>query len=179
MADIATIDGDTRKYAAALGRRHLEGTVTVQTLFEHFGGSADPLIQALLQGASRQPRRGFFGVGVGERAWRRHFLEPFVAVIEELEKGEQGRFPVERLYPPTSPWVLLVWGLFTLWAGASLVEGLLQWLGVLAPRPRGRLDPLTMTLQAIATVIGIAMLHNEWWMYRARKGRLSNRRPPP
>ena len=177
MADIATIDGDTRKYAAALGRRHLEGTVTVQTLFEHFGGSSDPLIQALLQGASRQPRRGFFGVG--ERAWRRHFLEPFVAVIEELEKGEQGRVPVERLYPATSPWVLLVWGLFTLWAGASLVEGLLQWLGVLAPRPRQRLDALTMTLQAVATVIGILMLHGEWWMYRARHGRLSSRRQRP
>jgi hypothetical protein len=177
MADTPIIDGDTRKYAAALGRRYLEGTVTVQTLIEHFGGSPDPLIQALLHGASRQPRRGFFGIG--ERQWRRDFLEPFVAVIEELEKGEEGRLPVERLYPATSPWVLVGVAIFTLWAGGLVLEELLDRLGVLTSRQRGGLDALTMTLAAFAAVIGILRLHGEWWMYRARKGRLSNRPPPP
>ena len=168
VPDTPIVDGETRKYAAALGRRHLEGTVTVQTLFEHFGGSHDPLIQALLEVAGRQPRRGFFGIG--ERAWRHTFREPLVAVIEELERGEQGRIPVERLYPATSPWILLGVGAFTLWAGGLVAEELLQRLGVITPRQRRGLDTLTMTLAAFAAAIGVLRLYGEWWLYRARRG---------
>jgi hypothetical protein len=36
------IDGETRQYAAVLGRRHFEGTVTLETLVEQFGTCEDP-----------------------------------------------------------------------------------------------------------------------------------------
>ena len=46
------IDAEERRYAETLGRRHFEGTVTLEALFEHFGKSDDPLIRALLEAAA-------------------------------------------------------------------------------------------------------------------------------
>jgi hypothetical protein len=60
-----------RPYAAALGRRYFEGTVTFEVLMEQLGDSEDPLILALVQAIQHEPKRGF--MGVSQERWERTF----------------------------------------------------------------------------------------------------------
>lgn len=113
-------DGETRRYAAALGRRYFEGTVTFQTLFQSFGDSKDPLVQALLEAVAHEPRRGF--LGITERAWHRQFWTPVAGLLAELAKGEAGQAPRQRVYPRSGVGRILGWALITLWACAGLVD---------------------------------------------------------
>jgi hypothetical protein len=113
-------DGETRRYAAALGRRYFEGTVTVQTLFQSFGDSEDPLVQALLEAVLHEPRRGF--LGITERGWHRQFWTPVAGLLAELAKGEAGQAPRQRVYPRAGVGRILLWGLITLWAAAGTVD---------------------------------------------------------
>jgi len=111
---------DSRRFAAVLGRRYFEGTVTFQTLFQSFGESRDPLIQALLQAILHEPRRGF--LGVTDRSWRRQFWGPVSGLLEELDKGEAGQVPHRRVYPRAGIGRILLWALITLWACAGTVD---------------------------------------------------------
>jgi hypothetical protein len=113
-------DGETRRYAAALGRRYFQGTVTFHTLFQTFGDSRDPLVQALLEAILHEPRRGF--LGVRERAWYRQFWLPVSGLLAELDKGEAGQAPSQRVYPRSGIGRILVWALITLWACAGTVD---------------------------------------------------------
>lgn len=170
------IDGETRKYAATLARRHFDGTVTADAMLQHFGDSADPLIQLLLQAVCQQPRRGFFGMT--ERTWRRTFWEPTTAIIEELEKGERGRVPVERLYPRISRWVVAGWVLFTVWFGASAAERAVElWRGVDDARLWWA-KLIAAVMGAFAAWIGTAMLRGIWWMDRRRRESQADQSPP-
>jgi hypothetical protein len=114
------VDGETRRYAAALGRRYFEGTVTFHTLFQTFGDSCDPLVQALLEAILHEPRRGL--LGVRERAWHRQFWTPVAGLLAELEKGAAGQAPRQRVYPRSGIGRIVVWALITLWAAAGTVD---------------------------------------------------------
>lgn len=113
-------NGDERRFAAVLGRRYFEGTVTFHTLFQSFGESRDPLIQALLQAILHEPRRGF--LGITERAWHRQFWTPVAGLLAELAKGEAGQVPRQRVYPRAGVGRILLWALITLWAAAGTVD---------------------------------------------------------
>lgn len=114
------VDAETRRYAAALGRRYFQGTVTFHTLFQTFGDSRDPLIQALLEAILHEPRRGL--LGVRERAWHRQFWTPVAGLLTELEKGEAGQAPRQRVYPRSGIGRIVIWSLITLWAAAGTVD---------------------------------------------------------
>ncbi len=137
------VDGETRRYAAALGRRYFEGTVTIHTLFQSFGDSRDPLVRALLEAVAHEPRRGF--LGISERAWHRQFWTPVAGLLAELAKGADGQAPRQRVYPRAGVGRILGWALVTLWAAAGLVD---------------RANQLWKLLQASASFpLGAALVH--------------------
>ena len=120
------IDGETRRYAAVLGRRYFEGTVTFEVLMEQLGESEDPLIQAFLFAVLHEPGKGF--LGISEKRWERTYRLPVFGLLEEMEKGEAGVAPEEPVYPKLGVWGLVGWAVFALFAGASALEhGLRLW----------------------------------------------------
>lgn len=117
------VDGDTRKYAAVLGRRYFEGSMTSDALFEHFGSSEDPLIQELLVAVAHEPRKGFWGLR--ESRWQKSFWLPVSRLLAELEKGEAGRMP-DVLVVPVSGWSVFGFLILIIWAGASAAEDAME-----------------------------------------------------
>lgn len=167
----ATIDGDARQYAAALGRRHFEGTVTLDCLLQHFGESNDPLIRALLLAAIHQPSRGF--AGVSQKKWERSFWQPVSQVLDELEKGVDGRAPARRVYPPSGVGGIVGWSLFVLFAGASAAEHGIDLARLLAgsyPLPFWSTvgNSLGFVVTALATLGGIGATLDRIWLFRTR-----------
>jgi len=164
------IDGEMRRYAAVLGRRHLEGTVTLDALFEHFGDSDDPLIRAFLEAAAHQPNRGF--AGVFQARWERDFWKPVSELLAELERGLDGRAPRTRVYPKSGYAGVLGWSVFTLFAGASAAEHAVR-LWYLLQQPSLPLwrtlgNSLGFTVTAIATLGGLRTLLWRVHLFRTR-----------
>ncbi len=138
------IDGETRKYAAILARRHFAGTVTAVAMFEHFGASDDPLIRELLLAILHEPQRGFFGVR--ESRWRRSFWTPVSQLLDELEKGDDGHVPAESALPRVTAWTLIGLALFIIWTGTTAARhALALW--------RGEGQPWEWFVHALGTVI--------------------------
>ena len=165
------IDSETRQFVALLGRRHFEGTVTLETLMEQFGTSDDPLIRAFLEAAAHQPRRGF--AGVSQEQWEREFWVPVSGLLAELEKGLDGRAPTTRIYPRSSFAGVIGWLAFSLFAGASAAEhavGLWKLLRSAATFPWWSVvfESLGCTLTAIATGAGVRMALVRFQLFRTR-----------
>jgi len=117
------IDGETRRYAAMLGQRYFEGTVTFEALMEQLGDSEDPLIQAFLFAVLHEPSKGF--LSFSKRRWERTYRLPVSGLLEEMEKGEAGVVPQERVYPKVGVWSIVGWAMFALFAGASALESVM------------------------------------------------------
>jgi len=87
-----TIAND-RRYAAILARRYFyDRSVTAETLFETFAGTSDPLIAELLDLVAYEPSRtGMLGVRYAE--YVKKYWPHVAAILEQLERGEEGRLP--------------------------------------------------------------------------------------
>jgi len=150
------VDGEARRYAATLGRRYFEGTVTLEALFAHFGSSADPLIRALLVAAAHQPSRGF--AGISEERWEREFWQPVSALLVELEKGADGEAPASRVYPRSTFLGVVGWSILSLFAIASAAEH--------AMRLWNLRDPATQfsVWRAVFESVGLAFMTLASWL---------------
>jgi hypothetical protein len=167
------IDAGSRQYAAALVRRYLDGTCSLEVLFETFEDSEDPLIHAALDLVARQPRRGT--LGVTERHWNTVYWPRVLWVLEQLEAGEAGATPPAPLYPVATPlrllgFALLVLCLFltaadhasTLWNHANGAEPL-----------SGRGAAIHGGLAFLFGVTGVRALRNlryRLWLWRRWRG---------
>jgi len=162
------IDGETRRYAAALGRRHFEGTMTLEALIEHFGASDDPLILALLEAAAHQPSRGHGGIS--QKKWEQDFWRPVSGLLGELEKGAEGMAPNRRVYPKSGFGPVVGWSAFSLFAGASAAENAMDLFrlhgeGVLW---NASIKGFFMILLCGATVVGIRTALYSLYLFRTR-----------
>ena len=171
------IDAGTRRYAAALGRRHFDGTMTLEALFEHFGASDDPLIRALLEAAAHQPRRGFGGISKAQ--WERDFWQPVSALLVELEKGLDGRAPTTRVYPRGGSAAILGWSAFTLFAGASAAEHAIElWKllrgGTTLGLWEGVLESVGLVVMGIASWAGVRMTLLRLHLFRTQSNPYGN-----
>lgn len=164
-------DGKEREYAAALGRRYFEGTLTIDALFEHFGTSTDPLVRALLVAIIHEPRKGF--LGISESRWESEFWQPVSELLVELEKGEAGLAPKERVYPRVTRASFVGWGLFTLWAVAAAAENAWELWKDLArfdhlPYVRIGFRSLGLAVLLFASWTGLKALLHRLALYRTR-----------
>lgn len=167
------IDGATRRYAAELGRRYFEGTVTFEALLEHFGESDDPLIRAFLEAVLHEPNKGF--LGISERQWERRFWQPVSGLLAELEKGEAGQAPRERVYPRVTVWSILGWSLFTLWVAASALDHAIQiWQALVGsasfPFWTVAFHSLGVAMLTFASWAGVRAVLDRLHLYRTRHG---------
>jgi hypothetical protein len=161
-----SVDGDTRKYAAALGRRYFEGSMTSDALFEHFRSSEDALIQELLVAVAHEPRKGFWGIR--ESRWQKSFWLPVSRLLAELEKGEAGRMP-DVLVVPVSGWRVFGFLILIVWAGASAAEHSVElWRGE-ASWWRLALHAFFAVLLAFATLGGAIGLRDRLTLRRIRR----------
>lgn len=163
------IDGDTRRYAAALGRRHFEGTVTLDALIGHFGASEDPLILALLEAAAHQPSRGH--LGISQLKWEEDYWGPVSGLLEELEKGAEGKSPTRRVYPKSGIGPVVGWAAFSLFAGASAAENAID-----AIRLQGDgllwetgMKGVFFVLTGAAAVVGVRSALYSLYLYKTRE----------
>ena len=164
------VDGEARRLVAIQGRRHLEGTVTLDALLEEFGDSEDPLIRAFLEAVTYQPHRGF--AGVSQARWERDFWKPVSALLDELEKGLDGRAPPTRLYPKSGFAGVVGWSAFALFAGASAAEHALRlWRFLHLPSLPlwGTLgNSLGLAATGVATVVGVLTARWRLQLFRTR-----------
>jgi hypothetical protein len=165
------VDEETRRYAAVLGRRYFAGSVTLETLLEHFGESDDPLIRALLDAVLHEPRKG--SLGVSQRHWDQQFWQPVSKLLAELEKGEAGEAPRERIYPRATIRSLLGWSLFTLWAAAAALENLIKLMQALGeptfPFWRVAFRSLAVAVLASSSWVAIRETLYRIHLYRTRR----------
>jgi hypothetical protein len=172
------IDSETRQYVAVLARRHFAGTVTLDTLFEQFGASDDPLIRALLEAAVHQPRRGF--AGISQEQWEREFWVPVSGLLAELEKGLDGRAPTRRIYPRGSLVSVFGWLAFSLFAGAHAAEqaGRIWKIfsgGATLPTWGVILEAVGLAVTGIATGVGVRAALFRLYLFRTRNRPYSDR----
>lgn len=158
-------DAVIRRDAASFARRYFAGTMTLDTFSRYFADSGDPLIHALLDALVHEPRRGGL-LGLRDWWWRSRFWQPVERLLAELDKGEAGRVPAERIYPQISLWGLVVGGLALLWAGLFAAQHLAL---LLSDLQRGASLTFWTTLGRsllIATFALVTAAGLEGWIYR-------------
>lgn len=165
------IDGETRRLAATLGRRYFAGTVTFEYLFGELEDVTDPLILALLEALLHEPRKGFFGVS--ESQWQRQFATPVSALLDELERGEAGQIPSERVYPKVTLRGILGWSLFPLATAATTLDNAHRLYLTLReatalPYLVVALRSLAIAVLALLTLRGVRAIRHLIELYRTR-----------
>lgn len=116
-------DAAARRDVADYARRYFAGKITLETFLEYSRGSRDPLILALRDALVHEPPREGL-CGLRDRWWRSRFLEPVKRLLRELEKGEAGQVPAERVYPRIALWQLVGSAAFLLVAGLFAARSL-------------------------------------------------------
>lgn len=111
-ADQATL----RREIAAFARRYFARTLTLDTFLQYCAGSDDPLVLALRDAVVHEPRRGGL-LGLRDAWWRSRYWRMVEDLLDELDKGAEGRAPAERVYPRVSLRGLILGAAFLLWAG--------------------------------------------------------------
>jgi hypothetical protein len=120
---MAFYDAAIRRDVAAFARRYFARTITLETFLEYSAGSNDPLIQALVDALVHEPPRGGL-LGLRDRWWRSRYWQPVERLLDELDKGEAGQVPAERVYPRITLWSLVFGAAFLLWAGLFAARNL-------------------------------------------------------
>lgn len=176
------IDPEARQYAAALLRRHFEGTCTLDVLVEALENSADPLIQAAVDIAVQQPERGF--LGVTERHWHGVYWPRVLYVLQQLEAGDTGAIPPAPLYPAATPLRvlgLLVFAVFLFYVSVKGWLDLMQYiLGVTQPSRWEVVDDLISAgFFGFIFLRIIGGLRYRFWLYRQWRGTPPIKLPRP
>ncbi len=158
-------DAVIRRDAASFARRYFAGTMTLDTFSRYFADSDDPLVRALLDAVVHEPRRGGL-LGARDWWWRSRYWLPVERLLAELDKGEAGRVPAERIYPRITLWGLVVGGLALLWAGLFAAQNLAQLLsdlqqGALLSFWSALWKAMLVGTFALVTAAGL-----EGWIYR-------------
>lgn len=160
-------DAAVRRDAAMYARRYFAGTLTLETFLEGFGGSSDPLIQALADALIHEPRREGLA-GLREWWWRSQFWQPVERLLGELDKGSEGEVPRERVYPRTTFLGLFLGAILLVWVGVSAAGSLAE---LLSDIQRGGALSFWTALRRALLVGALAMgtaAGLEGWMYRLR-----------
>jgi hypothetical protein len=154
-----------RRDVAAFARRYFAGTITLDTFLRYSGGHDDPLIHALADAVVHEPARGGW-LGLRDWWWRSRYWQPVERLMAELDKGEAGQVPVERVYPRISLWGLFLLAATVLWAGLFAARNLDQ---LLTDMYRSGALPFWDALwrsTLIGTMALITAAGLESWLYR-------------
>ena len=170
---MAVYDAAARRDVAAYARRYFARTITLDTFVEFTSASSDPLILALRDALVHEPaQRGFFGLR--DWWWRSRFREPVERLLAELDKGEAGQVPAERVYPRTTLLGLFLSAAALLWAGlfaARNLDHLLTdlWRGISLPFWAALWRIVVVGTLAMVTILGIEGWIHRLRLYRTRK----------
>lgn len=170
---MAVYDTAARRDVAAYARRYFARTITLDTFVEFTSASSDPLILALRDALVHEPPKGGF-FGLRDWWWRSRFWEPVEHLLAELDKGEAGQVPTERVYPRITLWGLVFGAAFLLWVGLFAARNLDElltdlWRGISLPFWDALWRIVVVGTLAMVTVLGIEGWIHRLRLYRTRK----------
>jgi hypothetical protein len=115
---------NARQSASVLGREYFAGRIARGELLEKLAGAKDPLVRALAEAITLEPRIGFWGVR--RSVWEEQFHRPVMLLLEQMEKGDEGLAPRGRVFPRLKLGAVLIPVVFCAFAAARGVQTALE-----------------------------------------------------